>query len=315
MGVPIYLFTGFLESGKTSLIKETLLDPGFGQEEKTLILACEEGMEEYDDAFLKLTNSVVVYIEDIKDLEYKNLKKLDATIEPDRVMIEFNGVWKLSEYLEGCDFPFGWMIVQTISTVDASTFDIYVANMRSLIYEQLLHSEVIIFNRCNENTKKVYLRNNIKAFNKSAQLIYETVNGEIVELGEEDLPFDINADIIEISDDDYGLFYMDAMEHVEKYHNKKIKIKAKVVERNFAGVETAFLFGRNAMVCCADDTSFIGFIVFSKQTSQLLPDEWLELEAIVQMEYDEGIHQEIPVLYTTSIKSVDALSDEFVYFT
>ena len=100
MGVPIYLFTGFLESGKTSLIKETLLDPGFGQEEKTLILACEEGMEEYDDAFLKQTNSVVVYIEDIKDLEYKNLKKLDATIEPDRVMIEFNGVWKLSEYLE-----------------------------------------------------------------------------------------------------------------------------------------------------------------------------------------------------------------------
>ena len=245
----------------------------------------------------------------------KLTEKLDATIEPDRVMIEFNGMWKLSDYLQTCDFPFGWMIVQILSTVDASTFDLYVQNMRSLIYEQLLHSEVIIFNRCDEQTKKIYLRNNIKAFNKSAQLIYETVNGEIVELGEADLPFDINADIIEISDDDYGLFYMDAMEHVEKYHNKKIRIKAKVVERNFAGVETAFLFGRQAMVCCADDTSFIGFIVFSKQAHQLLPDEWLELEAIVQMEYDEGIHQEIPVLYTTNIRSVDALKDEFVYFT
>lgn len=315
MGVPIYLFTGFLESGKTSLIKETLLDPGFGQEEKTLILACEEGIEEYDEAFLQQANSVVVAIEDIADLDYKNLKKLDATIEPDRVMLEFNGVWKLSEYLQTCDFPFGWMIVQTISTVDASTFDIYVANMRSLIYEQLLHSEVIIFNRCSETTKKAYLRNNIKAFNKSAQLIYETVNGEIVELGEEDLPFDINADEIEISDDDFGLFYMDAMEHAEKYHNKKVKIRGKVVERNFAEVENAFLFGRHAMVCCADDTSFIGFIVFSKQANQLIVDEWLELDAIIQVEYDEGIHQEIPVLYTTNIKSIDNLQDEFVYFT
>ena len=315
MGVPIYLFTGFLESGKTSLIKETLLDPGFGQEEKTLILACEEGIEEYDEAFLQQTNSVVVAIEDIADLDYKNLKKLDATIEPDRVMLEFNGIWKLSEYLQTCDFPFGWMIVQTISTVDASTFDIYVANMRSLIYEQLLHSEVIIFNRCSETTKKAYLRNNIKAFNKSAQLIYETVNGEIVELGEEDLPFDINADEIEISDDDFGLFYMDAMEHAEKYHNKKVKIRGKVVERNFAEVENAFLFGRHAMVCCADDTSFIGFIVFSKQANQLIVDEWLELDAIIQVEYDEGIHQEIPVLYTTNIKSIDNLQDEFVYFT
>lgn len=315
MGVPIYLFTGFLESGKTTLIKETLLDPSFGQEEKTLILACEDGMESYDESFLRQTNSEVIYLEDISDLDYVNLKKLDAKIEPDRVMIEFNGMWKLSDYLQTCDFPFGWMIVQIISTVDASTFDLYVENMRSLIYEQLLHSEVVIFNRCNEQTKKAYLRNNIKAFNKSAQLIYETIHGEIVELGEEDLPFDIHADTIEIQDDDYGLFYMDAMEHVEKYHNKKIKIKAKVVEGQFAGVQNAFLFGRQAMVCCADDTSFIGFVVFSKLANQCIPDEWLTLEAMVQAEYDEGIHQNIPVLYAINIQSSEPLKDEFVYFT
>lgn len=315
MGVPVYLFTGFLESGKTSLIKETLLDPGFQDGLKTLIIACEEGEKTYDEFFLQTTNSEVVYIDDMEQLSYTQLKKWDANIEPDRVMIEFNGMWKLSDYLDTCDFPFGWMLVQILSTVDASTFQIYVNNMRSLIYEQLLHSEVIIFNRCDETTQKLYLRNNIKAFNKGAQLIYETIHGEIVELGEEDLPFDMNADIIEISDDDYGLWYMDAMEHAEKYHNKKVKIKAKVVSTIVDDIPNAFVFGRMAMVCCADDTSLIGLLVHSKHAHTLIPQEWLEVEALVQAEYDEGIHAMVPILYATKLTSCDPMKDEFVYFT
>ena len=182
MTVPVYLFTGFLESGKTTLIKETLLDTGFNTGERTLLLACEEGMEDYDDDFLTKTNTALVTVDNEAAMSYEFLKKCDSLIEPDRVMIEFNGTWNLNSFMD-VEYPFDWLLVQILSTVDASTFEVYLNNMRSLIYDQLLHSETIIFNRCDETTKKLYLRNNIKAINKGAQLIYETRDGQIVELG------------------------------------------------------------------------------------------------------------------------------------
>ena len=127
------------------------------------------------------------------------------------------------------EMPFDWLLVQILSTVDASTFEVYLNNMRSMIYEQLVHSETIIFNRCDENTKKLYLRNNIKAINKSAQIIYESKDGTINDLKDDELPFDVNADHLVIQDDDYGLWYMDALEHPSKYEGKTITIKGKVI--------------------------------------------------------------------------------------
>ena len=46
--MPVYLFTGFLESGKTTFIKETLGDPRFNNGQRTLILLCEEGETELE---------------------------------------------------------------------------------------------------------------------------------------------------------------------------------------------------------------------------------------------------------------------------
>lgn len=313
MSVPVYLFTGFLESGKTSLIKDTLLDPGFGEDEKTLLLVCEEGMVEYDDAFLKKTNTTLVSVDREEDLSYAFLKKCDSMIEPDRVMIEFNGTWSLSNFMD-IEQPFDWLLVQIISTVDASTFELYLSNMRSMIYDQLLHSETIIFNRCDETTKKLYLRNNIKAINKAAQLIYETKEGQIVELGEEDMPFDIQADTISISDDDYGLWYMDALERPRKYEGKEVILKGKVISTHVEGMRNVFVFGRYAMVCCADDTSLIGLLCHYKQASSLLPNAWVSITAQIEIEYDENFQGDVPVLYVKKLEEVEALSDELVYF-
>ena len=44
--IPVYVFTGFLESGKTQFIKEIIADPGFTENERTALLLCEEGIEE-----------------------------------------------------------------------------------------------------------------------------------------------------------------------------------------------------------------------------------------------------------------------------
>lgn len=314
MSIPVYVFTGFLESGKSTLIKETLLDPGFGRDEKTLLITCEEGMEEYDDVFLKKTNTTLLHVSSEDNLTYAFLKQCNATIEPDRVMIEFNGTWKLTEFIQ-VEYPYDWLLVQIISTIDASTFQRYVTNMRSMIYDQLLHSEAIIFNRCEDTTDIQYLRNNIKAINKSAQLIYESKSGEILELKDIAMPFDITRDVIEVSDDDYGIWYMDALEHPHTYEGKIIRLKGKVVATHIEGTPNAFVFGRYAMVCCADDTSLIGLLCHYKNASQLTPKDWVLIDAQVEVEYDEGYQGEVPILYTKNVKITDALDDELVYFS
>lgn len=313
MTVPVYLFTGFLESGKTTLIKETLLDPNFTSDEKTLLLVCEEGVEEFDDEFLNKTNSAIVSIAKETDISYEFLKKCDSMIEPDRVLIEFNGIWNLNNFLD-VEYPFEWLLVQILSTVDASTFEVYLGNMRSMIYEQLLHSETIIFNRCDVDTKKLYLRNNVKAINKGAQIIYETRDGKIVELGDDELPFDIQADVIYIEDKDYGLWYMDAMEHSSKYDGKKICIEGKVVSTSVEGIANAFVLGRYAMVCCADDTSLIGLLCHYEKASELIPEEWVKVTAHIKVEYDTEYQGDVPILYVTEITSIQPLEDELVYF-
>lgn len=315
MTVPVYLFTGFLESGKTSLIKDTLLDPNFTTLETTLLVVCEEGVEEYDQVFLKKAKTVLASVETKEELDNTFLKNLDSVVEPDRVMIEFNGMWNLTEYLDGVDFPYDWLLVQILSTVNASTFELYLNNMRSQIFEQLLHSETIIFNRCDEHTKKLFLRNNIKAINKGAQIIYETKDGEITNLGEDDLPFDRTKDCIDISDDDYGLWYMDAMEHPDKYEGKTLVLKGKVIANHVEEKDHAFVFGRHAMVCCADDTSLIGLLCYYEHTNELLLKEWVKITADVRIEYDEEYQGDVPVLHVKQVENIQCLEDEFVYFT
>lgn len=312
--VPVYLFTGFLESGKTSFIRDTLRDPGFRENDKTLLIVCEEGMEEYDEQFQHETNTAIVSVDCMEDLTYDFLKTCHKVTKPDRVMIEFNGMWNLTNFLDTVEFPSSWLLVQILSTVDASTFEMYLTNMRSILFEQLIHSETIVFNRCDENTDKLYLRNNIKAMNKGAQLIYETVDGEIVDLGDDEMPFDMNAEVIEIQDDDYGLWYMDATEHPEKYDGKTIEIKGKVIANKIDGMKHAFIVGRYAMVCCADDTSLIGLLVHYDDSNSLNVNDWVHVKAKVRVEFDEEYNGNVPILYAENVAITDALDDELVYF-
>ena len=62
----VYIVTGFIESGKTSLIHSMLEDKNFSQGAKTLIISCEEGIVEYDEKLLKESNCTL-YSLDVKD--------------------------------------------------------------------------------------------------------------------------------------------------------------------------------------------------------------------------------------------------------
>lgn len=224
--IPVYLFTGFMDSGKTTLIRQTLLRDHFGEGAKTLLIVCEDGDEEYEEDKLKEANIQLLMIEKEEDLTETLLKNINLQYLPDQVFIEYNGTWRMDTLLE-TKLPEGWIIVQSLATADAGTFDMYLDNMRAMILEQMFQADVVIFNRCTDDTQKGKFRRAVKAVNRPAQIVYEREDGTLDER-EEELPFDLNQDVIEISDEDYAIWYMDAQENYKKYDGKKVSFLALV---------------------------------------------------------------------------------------
>lgn len=243
MNKPIYYFTGFIDSGKTSAIKKTLLDPDFTDKEKTLIIAFEEGDEEYDDDFLNKTNSKVVYF-DFDEYDVNDIEVIDKEYKPDRIFVEFNGVKDDKDFLANSPMPKGYEVAQIICTVDASLFKSHVKNMPQFMFNHISVSDVVVLNR-SEDTDFKYLRNNLKTMNRNAYISVEDKYGNVTTIPTQDL---FDYDNLNISDEDYGLFYMDVIDNLPKYIDKKIEFNGFYLSK-----EKADVFGRYAMVCCAND--------------------------------------------------------------
>ena len=197
---PVYIINGFLESGKTEFITYTLDQEYFQIKGKTLIILCEEGEEEYEPALLSRSNSVLELIEQEEDFTPENLLELEKKHRPERIIIEYNGMWNF----KNMKLPWHWRVEQQITTIDASTFSMYFTNMKSLLAEMIRKSEMIIFNRCDGIEDLASYRRNVKAINQQGEIIFEDKDGEITQMFEEDLPFDLNSDPIVLDDMGYG---------------------------------------------------------------------------------------------------------------
>lgn len=256
MQVPVYLITGFLESGKTTFIEQVILEGNFVEDEKTLLILTEEGEAEIDPKLLEQYNVDVVTVDEKEDFTVDFLKKCRREHRPQQVIIEYNGMWPVSEFIR-MQLPYRWELFQVVTTVDASTFQLYMNNMRSLMADILTCTQMAIFNRCNEETTDIsYLIRNVKVLNSRAELIFEAENGDILDPGEDILPYDVNQDIIEIDDDNYGIWYLDALDHGERYEGKQVIIKGMVFRsKNFD--EGYFVPGPYGDDCCADDITFL----------------------------------------------------------
>lgn len=310
--IPVYLFTGFMDSGKTTLIKETLVENGFAEQGKSLIICCEDGDVEYDAAELDKIKTKVVMVEKEEDFTAEFLNNLNLSYLPDQVFIEYNGTWGMDVLME-MDLPKGWVIVQSLATVDATTFEMYLQNMRAMIMEQLFQADVVIFNRCDDSTDKGKFRRNVKALNRKAQLVYERTDGTLDER-EEELPFDITADELDISDADYTIWYMDCMDNPKKYEGKKVKFLALVYnpDKLKKGV---FVPGRFAMTCCVEDVTFIGFKCKYPDEDKIPHKSWITITAEVHIEFAKEYKGKGPVLYPVSIEPAEKPEDELVYFS
>ena len=310
--IPIYMFLGFLESGKTTFAKETLIDRNFTEGEPTLLLVCEEGIEEYDEEDLKKRNIFVEYIND-EDISTEHFLDLQDKYKPTRVMIEYNGTWKMDK-LFSVRVPKGWTIVQVITFVDAQTFDVYIANMKAMMMEQLSTADMIIFNRCDENTKKAEYRRSLRAVNRRAQVIFENKDG-LAEVGDDEvfLPYDINQPVIELEEEDFGLFYIDACDNPDKYVGKKIHFKA-MVHRPKEYKDNEFVPGRFAMTCCADDIAFVGFKAYYQGAKNLKDRQWVMVTGEIGKEFYPEFQGDGPVIKVSEVAMTSPASEELVYF-
>ena len=274
---PVYVINGFLESGKTEFICFTLAQAYFQVKGKTLLILCEEGEKEYDSQLLERSRTEIERIENEEDFNPEYLTGLEKKHKPERIIIEFNGMWNY----KNVKLPWYWKIEQQITTIDGSTFSMYYTNMRSLLAEMIRKSEMIIFNRCDtvRDQLNVYKRN-IKAVNSSADVIFEDANGEINEIFEEDLPYDLTRETIALDDLSYGIWYLDSMDHPERYLGKKVSFVAMVLKPEEFPMDY-FVPGRLAMTCCADDMAFLGYPCEFSGAGALKQREWIKVTASV----------------------------------
>ena len=302
--MPLFLINGFLEAGKTQFIKFTMQQDYFQTEGKTLLIVCEEGEEEYDEELLKQTHTAVVYIEEAEKLTPEYLQDLELLYNPERVLMEWNGMWPQDQL----QLPDPWELFQQITIIDGSTFDLYLQNMKPLIGAMVRNTEMIIMNRCDEIEDLDVYRRTLKGMNPQVQIVFEDAEGEIEEVTEADLPFDVNAEVIEIPPEAYGIWYIDAMDKPDRYRGKTVEFTAMVL-KSPKFPKGQFVPGRMAMTCCEADMTFLGFMCKWKDAEKYKTKEWVKVRAKVGVEYQRDYHGEGPVLYAENVEKAAEIKD------
>ena len=298
MKLPVYLFTGFLEGGKTHIIQESLNDENFNSGEKTLVLMCEEGVEELDPSQFWGQNVRIEYIDDEEKITKENLIALTKDRKIDRIIIEYNGMWLLERLY--ANMPSNWVIYQNMMFADANTFITYNNNMRQLTYDKLVDAEMIVLNRTPENIDKEEIHKIIRAITRRAAIVYDYPDGHVEYDDIEDpLPFDINAPVIELRDADYAIWYRDLSENMDEYDSKTVKFKGMICVDNRLP-SNAVVIGRHIMTCCADDIQYGGLICVFKTPQTLKTRDWITVTGKIKIEVNKLYKKNGPVLYVES---------------
>lgn len=187
-------------------------------------------------------------------------------------------------------------------------------NMRAMIMEQLFAADVVIINRCDDDTPKGKFRRAIKALNRKAQIAYERADGTIDENDMEELPYDLNQEIIDITDMDYGIWYMDALDDPRKYEGRKVRFLA-LVYRPQKMKKDVLIPGRFAMTCCVDDVTFIGFKCKYNKAAEIAHKSWVTVTAEMKTEFALEYKGKGPVLYALDVQPAEKPEDELIYFS
>ena len=297
--IPVYAFTGFLDSGKTRFIQETLEDERFNAGERTLLLVFEEGEEEFDFSTYPHQN-VFLEVLDQETVTEKDLKALMKKHRPERIVAELNGMQLVGDLY--ARFPAEWVIAQEVMFADSTTFMAYNANMRNLVMDKLTGAQMVVFNRLEKGADIMPFHKLARAASRRLDIMFEFTDGSTqFDDIEDPLPFDINAPVIEVGDDDYALWFRDVSEEPEKYQGKTVRFKAQVamLRRDKNGM---FAPGRFVMTCCVDDIQFCGLPCRYAASKDLESRSWVMVEATIAAEKHRLYKGELgPVLTAVSV--------------
>ncbi|MCI8667848.1 MAG: hypothetical protein HFG82_14505 [Dorea sp.] len=311
MKTPVFICTGFLDSGKTTLVKDTLMEQEWIAPGVTLLILCEEGEVGYSKEYLKEREMVLLKIDEFDQLNPTFFKNCEKNYHPAQVVIEYNGMWKL-EALLSIKYPKSWELQGVYSTVNGLTLDMYLKNMRNMLIEQLTESELIVVNRCPKEVDRSGFRRALKVQNPMAQLIFEGTDGRIIQPSKEDLPYDVKGDRIQIESEDFGIWYVDAYDHPKLYLHKEVEFVAQAFRPK--GMEdNMFVPVRKIMTCCAEDLKFYGYPCKSEQPIVFKKGEWVRVLARFEYEQAVAFGNEQPVLYLIELKPAERPKEDVVY--
>lgn len=312
MDIPVYLFTGFLEAGKTKFIEETMQDENFNDgKRKYLIISCEEGEEEYDASAFS-DNVSFASFDDEQRLTPDRLSAMQKRAGADVIVIEYNGMWTLDSLYNA--LPEGWMVYQEIFIADSSTVISYNANMRQLVVDKLTSAEMVVFNRVTDKTNKLELHKLVRGVSRKANICYEDVSGEIeFDDIEDPLPYDINADLITVRDEDFAIFYRDMSEDFGKYVGKKVSFKG-ICALDPSLPKSQFAIGRHIMTCCEADIAYRGVVAVGMGSLKIKTRDWVTVTGTLFDEYSSLYQSNGPVLHVEYIEKANKPDQEVATF-
>ena len=309
MDIPVYLIAGFLDGGKTNFING-ILEDGFARQDRTLLICCEEGEEEYNPR--TLDNVTVVTVEDEADLKCSWLKELEKQYKPKQVLIEYNGMWQM-ERLYREVLPANWVLYQIMTFVEASTFETYAKNMGQLMLEKITNADMLVLNRCTPALRDALRKRNLRMVNRRADIYLEMEDGTSEDyLTGDECPFDMSQEVIDIPDDDFGVWYVDVMDHPERYEGHLVHMKLIMCHsKKYPGIHCP---GRFAMVCCENDVQFLGLIAKGDHLDQYENRDWIEVTARMAVEKHKAYKGKGPVMNVLSIAPCQKPAQEVVTF-
>jgi hypothetical protein len=312
MDVAVYLFTGFLEAGKTRFVIETMQDPGFNDgKRKYLVIRCEDGEEEYEPGVFP-DNVSIAEFDDEKRLTKDRLSALAKRAGADVVIVEYNGMWQLDSFYNA--LPDNWAVYQEIMICDATTVEVYNQNMRQLVVDKLTSAEMVVFNRMARDRDKMPLHKLVRGINPRSNICYEYLDGEIeFDDIEDPLPYDLNAPVIEINDDSFAVFYRDLSDNFDKYDGKTVSFKG-VVALDPSLPNSQYAIGRHIMTCCVDDIAYRGMVAKGMGNLKLKTRDWVKVEGKLSVEYSKLYRQNGPVITVNKIERAEKPIKEVATF-
>jgi len=168
----------------------------------------------------------------------------------------------------------------------------------------LRNSARVFMNRCTRDDNFKFFKDSIKSSAPRADIVYLSDDeGRLDITLEEDLPYDINSDIISINKDNYLIWFVDTLDTPDRYAGKTVEFEGIVAKPDYFRPDT-FLVGNDVMTCCEDDIQFLGVVCKYDKADFLKEGTPVKAQGEIRYEYSPEYESEGPVLYMAKATSM-----------